>query len=391
MTGRREIRCEVDGRDLTVTVPVRASLAEFLSRNGAHVGVGCETGACGVCLVRLDEQLVRSCTMLAVQADGTTVHTARDAELADVRHAMSIHSAVQCGYCGPAFALTIGELTDPTSVRADLCEVTCRCTGYTGLTAAAAMVATGCAGCTPAEPLRRNEDARLLSGRGEFVGARNLPGQLAARFVRSTHAHAGIVAVHSVAAESPGVVAVLTAADLPPTTAYLPGAAEPTLAVDEVRYVGQPIAVVLAESAEVAEDAAELVAVEYAPRTPLLTPDGPARPLPVFERAEVVLDERFTVPRRTGMPMEPRGVLAAWGEDGLTVWSSTEHPQQNRDVLAKALDLAVDEIRLAPGDVGGAFGGLYPEDIVVPYAATRLRRPVKWIEDRDEHLVSISH
>jgi CO/xanthine dehydrogenase Mo-binding subunit len=195
------------------------------------------------------------------------------------------------------------------------------------------------------------------------------------------------------AAELPGVVAVLTAADLPPTAAYLPGTAEPTLVVDEVRYVGQPIAVVLAESAEVAEDAAELVTVEYAPRPPLLVPRDPARPLSaaVFEHADVVLDERFTVPRRTGLPMEPRAVLAAWGEDGLTVWSSTEHPQRNRDALVKALDLAADELRMAPGDVGGTVEDLYPEDITVTYAVTRLRRPVKWIEDRDEHLVSVNH
>jgi carbon-monoxide dehydrogenase large subunit len=386
----------VDGAPVTGEPPARASLADFLSAQGIPVHLGCGTGACGVCLVRLDGRLVRACAVLAVQADGSVVDTARGPGLDGVRRAMSEHGAVQCGYCSPAFALALGGATG----RADLCDVTCRCTGYTGLAAAAG-------GCSAA-PLRRVEDERLLSGRGEFVAARVLPGQLHARFVRATHAHAGIV-VRAGAALLPGVVAVLTAADLPEPAAYLPAVAgprEPTLARDEVRYVGQPVALVVAESPEVAEDAAELVSVEYTPRTPWLAASTtgaphvfPARtqgspPRGVFEAADVVLDERFTVPRQTGFPMEPRGLLAGWADGRLTIWGSTKHPLANRDETAKALDVAAGDVRMAPGDVGGAFGvkgELYPEDILVPLAATRLGRPVKWVEDRDEHLVSINH
>jgi len=391
MSARREIHCGVDGTAVVGAVEAREPLADFLGRNGTPVNVGCGTGACGVCLVRLDGRLVRSCAVLAVQVDDAQVRTIRDhdTELSGVRRAMSACSAVQCGYCGPAFALTIG---DGAVGRVALSETICRCTGYTGLVAAASAPAGG----TP----RRVEDDRLLTGRGEFVATRNLPGQLAARFVRSTHPHAAIAVHTAAAARLPGVVAVLTAADLPDPATMLSGGDEPTLARDEVRYVGQPVAVVVAESPSVAEDAAELVLVEYVPLRgdPAAVPartQGEPLPDTVFARADVVLDERFTVPRQTGLPMEPRGLLAGRDTDGrFTVWGSTKNPFGNRDATAKALGLAVDGIRMAPGDVGGAFGvkgELYPEDILVPLAAVLLDRPVKWIEDRDEHLVSINH
>ncbi|OLF18583.1 hypothetical protein BU204_05755 [Actinophytocola xanthii] len=315
---------------------------------------------------------------------------------------MSEHNAVQCGFCSPAFLLVMGEV-DPTAPRVGLSEVTCRCTGYTGLAAAAT------AGPSTPGRLCRAEDARLLGGRGDFVADRRLPGQLWARFVRSTHGHAGITVDTSIAAAHPRVVAVLTAADLPEDAAYLPevlGIAEPTLARTEVRYVGQPIALVLAETPGTAEDAAELVLVDYTPRpvwTEARTEGAPhvvaARTqgdpvTAVFDGADVVLDERFTVPRQTGLPMEPRRLLAGWSGGRLTVWGSTKHPLANRAATAKALGLGENKVRMAPSDVGGAFGvkgELYPEDVLVPLAATLLGRPVKWVEDRDEHLVAINH
>jgi aerobic carbon-monoxide dehydrogenase large subunit len=405
------IRCQVDGTATDTTIDARESLADFLTRTGNPVNTGCGTGACGVCLVRLDGRPVRSCAVLAAQVDGATVQTVRgladDTTMCRVRGAMSGCSAVQCGYCSPAFALTLHDLAgEPAGdVRRELSEVVCRCTGYTGLVAARTAEHD--------TPPRRVEDARLLGGHGDFIGARTLPGQLSARFVRSEHAHAGIVAVRTDRARAlPGVVDVVTAADLPAAAAEMPprseGPREPTLAGAEVRYVGQPIAMVLAETPQLAEDAAELVDVEYAPRTPWLAPviaGAPhvfaARtqcdPLPadLFTTADVVVDEWFTVPRQTGLPMEPRGLLAAAGTNGrLTVWGVTKHPRANRDDVAKALGLAMDAIHMPPGDVGGAFGvkgELYPEDILVPLAALRAGRPVKWVEDRDEHLVAINH
>lgn len=400
------VRCHIDGTARDIEVDARESLADLLARNGSPVSVGCSVGACGVCLVRLDGRLVRSCAVLAPQADGTAVDTVRglatEPEMAGVLDAMSDRSALQCGYCSPAFALTLHDLPEDADTRHALSEVACRCTGYTGLAQAAASSG-------PAGTRRRVEDTRLLSGRGEFVATRDLPGQLHARFVRATHAHAGLVAVRVTrAAALPGVVAVLTAADLPATAAELPpregaGPVEPTLARDEVRYVGQPVAVVVAETPAQAHDAAELVEVEYAPRQPWLSASphtwpgrtqGEPLPAELFDEADVVLDEHFTVPRQTGMPMEPRGLLAGWVDGRLTVWGSTKHPHANRDDVTKALGLPADGIRMAPGDVGGAFGvkgELYPEDILVPLAAVRCERPVKWVEDRDEHLVAINH
>lgn len=426
---RAEISCVVDGDGHRLSVEPRESLAGLLAGLGSPVGTGCDQGQCGVCTVDLDGRPVRSCLVLAAQCHGAKIRTARsgDPALAEVRSWMSAASALQCGYCSPAFVMTLGEAARqaqgcPTTgpgegeLRRRISEVTCRCTGYPGLTRAAA-------GLTAAEPppehTPRVEDGRLLAGRGNFVGSRDLPGQLWARVVRSTVAHAALVHVDTRRAlRHPQVVAAYTAADLPDTVRRLhrdlPGPQEPVLAEDEVRYVGQPVAVVVAESAAAAEDGAELVDVGCAPRTPLRgpergtahLPDDDARWLdPILQEvgadpddtdAATVVTHEFTLPRQTGMPMENRGLLAEWNAEAsrLTVHGVTKHPAINRELLAHALDLDPRHIHLPAGDVGGAFGikgEIYPEDLLVPWLSVRTRRPVKWLEDRAEHAVAANH
>lgn len=286
----------------------------------------------------------------------------------------------------------------------------------------------------------RREDARLLTGRGEFIADMTLPGMGHAVFVRSSHAHARIVSVDLArAAALPGVLLVLNGADLlrdlPPVQDQqlpLPGKwrtsvphkifdpRQPLLAHDKVRHVGEAVAVIVAENRYIAEDAAELVDMDLEPLPPVVDPMAAIEPgsAVVHEKngtnllaefsiakgdaaaalaaAPHRLKRRFSHHRYAAMPMECRGVLAQHDRrtDALTVWSSTQVVHWVRREVATTLGLSEAQVRCIAPDVGGGFGGkghVYPEDILLPYLARKLGRPVRWIEDRREHLQSACH
>lgn len=274
--------------------------------------------------------------------------------------------------------------------------------------------------------VKRLEDPKLITGRGRYVDDIHLPAMLHAAFVRSSHAHAKIGDIDVAAAAAvPGVVAVLTAADFGPRMAAAmpqPYAApviklsvtQYPLAREEVCYVGETIAVVVAESRPVAEDAAALVAVDYAP-LPVMAefrraldadaaiahagaPDNLMATLraqfgdieAIFASAPHVFRERLSQHRGGCHAMECRGVVASFDPslDELTVWTSTQAPYLVRRLLAGYLGRDESALRVAAPDVGGGFGpkaGFYAEEIVLALLAERLQRPVKWIEDRREH------
>jgi aerobic carbon-monoxide dehydrogenase large subunit len=277
--------------------------------------------------------------------------------------------------------------------------------------------------------VKRLEDPALLTGRGRFVDDVKLSGTLEACFVRSPHAHARIRSIDATKARAlPGVHAVLTADDLPGPMARAPipmilpvlgikaFRTQLCLARDEVAYAGQTIALVVADNRYVAEDAAGLVAVDYEVLPAIsdcrdaLTPGAPpvhsdldtnlASSIPMaygdvetaFAKAAHVIEEDFWVHRGGGMSLETRAVLASYepASDQLTVWSSTQTPHLGRRVLADLLERNLETIRLIAPDVGGGFGPkapFYAEEAVIPAAALKLGRPVKWIEDRREHFM----
>lgn len=267
---------------------------------------------------------------------------------------------------------------------------------------------------------RRLEDARFLKGVGSFIDDVKRPASLFAAIVRSEHAHARIVKVNSdVAKRVAGFVRCITAADvgevapIPIRIGANPSLAQHLqrpLASDTARYVGEPIAVVLAETRIGAEDVAELVEVDYEP----LTTIGDAKAAEAagkivgrwdvgfgnvdasFAEADLIVRERFTVSRQTAVPMEPRGLLAEFdpGRRILTMWGPTKVPYFNRSVLSAMLRLPEAQIHFIEPDVGGGFGArgeFYPEDFLIPFAAIATGRPVKWIETRREHFLSINH
>jgi carbon-monoxide dehydrogenase large subunit len=276
--------------------------------------------------------------------------------------------------------------------------------------------------------LKRVEDPVLVRGAGRYVDDLREPGLLHLVFVRSPHGHARIVRIDpSAALALPGVVAALSAADLgdislPTAPPSAPGAhirIAPPLARDVVRFVGEPVAAVVAESRYLAEDAARLVEVEYdplpaagrieeahepgAPRVHADLPDNvcfqtfysKGDVAGAFERAALRVSVRLRRHRVAGVPIEPRGVLVRPEPDGgLTAWSSAQSAHRLRDGFASSLGIDRDKVRVIIPDVGGAFGvkiALYREDLVLAVAARLLGRPVKWISTRMEDLLSTQH
>ncbi len=288
-------------------------------------------------------------------------------------------------------------------------------------------------GAAVGAPVERVEDQRLLRGEGAYVDDLTRPGMLHAVILRSSMAHGRLLSIDASAAlEIPGVHAVITAGEIAQDLGAIPRIPmrqealpelekfqQPVIAHGKVRYVGEPLAVVVADTAAIAEDALDAISVDIASIAVVAHREGAARNETLlheeaasncaltlsairgdadtaFFGAAYTRRERFKVHRHTAVPMETRGLLAEWdsARGRLRVSGVTKVPFPNRRILAKQLGLAVDAIDMIEGDTGGAFGvrgEFYPEDFLIPYAARRLGRPVKWIEDRREHLIATNH
>ena len=271
----------------------------------------------------------------------------------------------------------------------------------------------------------RIEDPPLVTGKARFVADLNFARQLHMRVVRSHQAHGRIVSIDTAAARAvPGVFAVWTAADIPELSPIdfregrieeLEPYRQPVLAKDRVRYVGEPVAVVFAETEYVAEDAADLVEVEIdelpvlldAVEDPAEFPGGLTTEATIitqgygdiaaaFQAAPHVVSLDLSVGRHSGVPLETRGAIGVYNaaRDVLELHGAAKVPHKNREALARMFGRPLSAMHLFEYHVGGGFGvrgEIYPEDILVCAAAMRLGRPVKWIEDRREHLIAANH
>jgi carbon-monoxide dehydrogenase large subunit len=284
--------------------------------------------------------------------------------------------------------------------------------------------------------IKRNEDPRLLTGQGLYVDDVDLPGMAHAAFVRSPYAHARILDIDvSQALERPGVVAVYTAEDLgdywqpgpllvspPPVEGILFNQrTQVPLAKGKVRFAGEPVVMVVAESRYLAEDALGDIQVEYEPlgavvdlekalqpESPLVHDDvGSNVAAHVVQRkgdyeaakakADLIIKRRFDYDRGVAAAIENRGIVAEWDRRSgrLTVWDTTQAPIAIRNGLAGMLGLSERDVRVVAPFIGGGFGPkimmFYQEEVLIPWAAIRLGRPVKWIEDRAENFVATTH
>jgi carbon-monoxide dehydrogenase large subunit len=276
--------------------------------------------------------------------------------------------------------------------------------------------------------VRRLEDPRLLRGQASFLEDLDLPRPLHVVFARSEYPHARLESIDLSAARAvTGVVDAVSGSDLGTRTIHasvghpaLRRCAQPILADAIARYVGEPVAAVLGETRAAAEDGMAAVSIEYAALdvvptaeaavatdAPLLHPHlgnnlaagfsvRVGDPEAAFAAADRIVSGRFYVQRYTGMPLEPRGVAAAWdaGREHLTLWTSTQWPHTVRESLAVILHLPQQSIRVIAPDVGGGFGvkqDVYPEEVVLALLAQRTGRAVKWVESRREHLCTAVH
>jgi len=279
--------------------------------------------------------------------------------------------------------------------------------------------------------VQRVEDERLLKGEGQYIADLRREGMLHAVVLRSPVAHGVLTGIDYERAKAmPGVRAIITAADVERSLGRVPKIPmrqdavesvvpfmQPVIAQRKVRYVGEPVAVIVAESRAQAEDAMDAIALDIE-ALPAVADTGAA------ERGEVRLfddqagncalvlagvrgdvdaafasapyrrRERFSVHRHTAVPMETRGVMAEWKGDTVTVWGATKAPFLCRRILAPLLGVEEAAISMVEGDTGGSFGvrgEFYPDDFLIPFAARLLKRPVKWIETRSEHFISCNH
>ncbi len=284
--------------------------------------------------------------------------------------------------------------------------------------------------------MKRNEDPKLLTGRALFTDDVHLPGMLHVAFVRSDYAHGRIRSIDtSFAKEIPGVVAIYTAEDLgdywhpgpllvppPPVEGKVFHArTQVPLAKDKVRHVGEPIVMVVAESRYIAEDAVEQIFVDIDPLPAVtdleeaLKPDAPlvhedlesnlaahivqqkGNYAEAAEKADVIIRRRFYYDHGVAAAMENRGIVAWWDDKAqrLTMWDTTQAPVVIRNGLAAMLGLSESQVRVIAPFIGGAFGPkimmFYPEEVLLPWAAMKLNRPLKWIEDRRENFMATTH
>jgi carbon-monoxide dehydrogenase large subunit/6-hydroxypseudooxynicotine dehydrogenase subunit gamma len=275
------------------------------------------------------------------------------------------------------------------------------------------------------QSVERLEDPPLVTGRGEFAGDINFPHQLAMRIARSAHAHGRIVSVDTSAARAlPGVFAVWTSADVadvPPidfregSIPALDPYRQPILANGKVRYVGDPVAAVFATDPYIAEDAADLVEIEIEELPPVLdaqaalfefSPGYLSEPTiirqgygdvdAVFRTAPHAVELELAVGRHSGVPLETRGAIGHYNAARriLELHGAAKVPHRNQELLARMLQIPPSSVHVYESHVGGGFGirgEMYPEDFLVCVAAKKFNRPVKWIEDRREHLIAANH
>ncbi len=445
------IQISVNGIRVARNVEPRMLLIDFLRTQAQLSGprIGCEEGACGACTVELNGCTIKSCLTLAVQADGGSVTTiegvAENDTLSKVQKAFVECHAVQCGYCTSGMIMSARAFLDSVGsadfsdddVRQALSGNYCRCTGYNNIIQAV-KVAAGKetapahldADSTPddswiGQPVVRREDSRLVRGGGRYTDNYGGAEDLHLVIVRSQRAHAKIKAIDTTAAKAaPGVALVLTGKEalahwqpIAPTTDMLDLnlPRKHAIAHDKVIYYGEPVAIVVATDPYLAEDAAQLVVVDYedlpvntdirtavdvaADNSGLLYPQWGSNvqfesPFEIgdvdakFAAADLVVDEEIVSHRIGAMPMETRMVHADFdrADQRLVIRASTQVPHQMRMYMSKVFGIPETHIQVVVGDVGGGFGAKLSVDteLIPALAAILLGRPVKWFESRSE-------
>jgi xanthine dehydrogenase molybdenum-binding subunit len=442
-----ELRLKVNGQLITHDIAESRTLAQFLRCDLGLTGtkIGCEEAECGICSVLIDGMPVDSCIYPALKAHGHEVTTIEGLAHGETLHPLQgefiRHGAVQCGFCTPGLIMTsaalIEETPDPSDddIKHALKDTFCRCTGYTSVMQAIKSAARLKRGLPPLpvndptvdEPMEvisrsvpPQQVVEKVTGAAKYTDDFVFRDMLYARTLRSPHPHARILAIRTEQAKRlPGVHAVLTHADVPGENVHgLVFLDWPVLCHDVVRYVGDAVAIVAAESEDIAAAALKLIEVDYdplpvvadpvyahSPEAPVLHPQHPTGNLlkhikvrhgdieQGFAEADVIIEREYHTPTTEHAFLEPEcaiGVPVGYdGHDKLTVYVGSQIPYQDRNQITRAMGLDEDSVRVIGTLIGGGFGG--KEDIAgqihVALLASVTGRPVKMLYTRQESLI----
>ncbi|RLC77371.1 MAG: aldehyde oxidoreductase, partial [Chloroflexi bacterium] len=434
------ISLTVNGIPYEIEVEPDTTLLEVLRDHLHLTGTknGCGEGVCGACTVIVNGRAVRSCTYKALKADGAQIETieglANDGKLHPLQKAFVDYRAIQCGFCTPGMIMAAKALLDrnPNPTDEEIIKALggnlCRCTGYSSILKAIKAAASELRGegCIPpslpegVKPLRvvsnltpKPEAVLKATGKAIFAADLYFEGMLYAKVLRSKHPHARLVRVDTSKAKAhPGVVAVLTAEDVPGEGNHgIVRKDWPVLAYDKVRYVGDAIAIVVAETEKAAQEALGLIEVEYEPLPVVTSPQDALKPdapqiheggnllkhirirrgdvQKAFAEADVVVERVYRTPAYDHAFLEPEAGVATVDENGnITVYVGSQIPFADRRQIAESLGLPEEKVRVVGTNIGGAFGG--KEDISVQIhvalAAMKTGRPVKLVFTREESL-----
>ncbi len=451
------ISVKVNGQVRNLSVPPHLLLSDFVRDRLGLTGtkVGCETGQCGACTLLVDGVSVKSCTVLAAQADGSDVVTIEGLSamgtMTGLQSAFWHHHAVQCGFCTPGMILSLTDLLkrnpapDETEIRRQIDGNLCRCGVFPhAVTAVESLAKSAKETAKPEQTtkeaqglgasIKRREDPEFLNGDAKFTADITLPNMTHVAILHSDHAHAKIKSIDtSAASKMPGVVRIFTGADLagklmpmvciwkpagveshfPPHPYGIPGA-QTALATDRVRYVGEWVAAVVAESCQQAYDALPAIKVDYEPLpvvtggeaalkegAPQLHDSVPgnlcahvtygdkAATDAAIQSAEVVIRQKILIPRQIHHPVETRATLAQYdaGNDEYTLWTNTQIPHGNRFMICSlVMGIPYNKLRVIVPHIGGGFGSkgyLYQDAPLMLVLAKEVGRPVKWVDTRE--------
>lgn len=438
MGKKKTVSFTVNGQEVTAEAKPKFTLLDFLRKEMGLMGTknGCSQGHCGTCTVLVNGKAELAClykmTRLANKKVLTIEGLAEDGRLHPLQQAFVEHGALQCGFCTPGMIMAAKALLDRTpsptddEIKEALNKCLCRCGVYPKAiqaVQAAAAVLRGQA-LQPASdfgarhdvvghPVPRKEGPAKVRGEFLFADDMTMEGMIHAKVVWSEYPHADILSIDTTAAEAlPGVVAVLTAKDVPGRNAF--GTLQPdqpVLCDTRVRYMGDAVALVMAESEEIAEQARRLVRVEYQELPGVFSPDEAlAEGAPLvheqgnvhahlevnkgdigegFAQADVIIEGTYTTPFIEHAFLEPEAGLAAVDDEGLvTIWMASQFVYGHRPIVAQALGLPPEKVRLIHVPPGGSFGARNDISlhILLALAALHTRRPVKMVLSRQESM-----
>jgi selenium-dependent xanthine dehydrogenase len=442
------LKLTVNGKYHDLDVPESRMLSQVLRYDLGLTGtkIGCQEAECGSCTVLINGLPVDTCTFPALKAQGAEVVTieglAQDGELHPLQKAFIEHGAVQCGFCTPGLIMNakalLDENPDPSEhdIKVALKDTLCRCTGYASVINAIQSAASELRGegaksweavqtipplNAVGRPVAAQEVVDKVTGRAKFTDDVTFPGMLVGRTLRAAHPHARILKIDTSQAKAlPGVCAVLTHEDVPGENIHgLIYADWPVLCADKVRYMGDAVAIVAAENADIAAQALKLIEVEYEPLPVVGDPEfARSDGAPVvheewkdgnllkhikvrhgdveqgFAEADVIVEREYRTPTIEHAFMEPEcsiSVPAGYDEDHpkLTIYTGSQIPYEDRRQAATALGLPEEQIRVRGMLIGGGFGG--KEDIAGQIHSAMLAqatgRPVKMLYTRQESLL----